>query len=233
MALPPHGIQSMGGTCWRAHRPGPDLVDTKDLVCVERDMMARRRQAELFLRPGEHILAIGNFPRLGCPDSFADPLAGRVTNDASHSLFFPDQFINTHPRFKTLTKNIRTRRGEKISINLPLYQDERTKPIDSSEKSMLFPGMVRETPNLSENSIHLDAMGFGMGCCCLQITFQARDIVEARSLYDQLAVICPILLALTASTPIYRGYLSDVDSRWNVISASEMIEPLRSATCYP
>lgn len=43
-------------------------------------------------------------------------------------------------------------------------------------------------------------------------------------------------LALTAATPVYRGYLTDVDCRWNVISASvdcrtreeRGLEPLRN-----
>ncbi|RUS14789.1 glutamate-cysteine ligase catalytic subunit [Endogone sp. FLAS-F59071] len=78
--------------------------------------------------------------------------------------------------------------------------------------------------------IYMDAMAFGMGCCCLQITFQACSIEEARRLYDQLATLGPIMvstslkvgqvLALTAAAPIYRGYLSDVDCRWNVIAGS-------------
>lgn len=53
--------------------------------------------------------------------------------------------------------------------------------------------------------IYMDAMAFGMGCCCLQITFQARDLGESRHLYDQLAVMAPIMLALTAGTPIHKG----------------------------
>jgi glutamate--cysteine ligase catalytic subunit len=63
-------------------------------------------------------------------------------------------------------------------------------------------------------------MGFGMGCSCLQMTFQAQNIDEARHLYDQLAPLTPIILALSASSPIWRGYLADVDCRWNIISAS-------------
>lgn len=87
--------------------------------------------------------------------------------------------------------------------------------------------------------IYLDAMGFGMGCCCLQITFQANSLDEARSVYDALIPVGPIMvscctytddpwfiadvcgqLALTAAAPAYRGYLSDVDCRWNVIAGS-------------
>lgn len=69
-------------------------------------------------------------------------------------------------------------------------------------------------------AIHMDAMAFGMGCCCLQVTFQAKDIDESRFMYDQLAVMAPILLALTASTPILKGRLADTDARWGVISES-------------
>jgi glutamate--cysteine ligase catalytic subunit len=66
----------------------------------------------------------------------------------------------------------------------------------------------------------MDAMGFGMGQCCLQLTFQACNIKEARTLYDQLTPMCPIMLALTAASPLQRGYIADTDCRWNIISSS-------------
>lgn len=69
-------------------------------------------------------------------------------------------------------------------------------------------------------AIHMDAMAFGMGCCCLQITFQATDIEESRFIYDQLAVMAPIMMALTASTPLLRGRIADTDCRWGIISES-------------
>ena len=69
-------------------------------------------------------------------------------------------------------------------------------------------------------SIHMDAMAFGMGCCCLQITFQAKDMDESRFMYDQLAVMAPIMMALTASTPIMKGRIADTDARWGIISES-------------
>jgi glutamate--cysteine ligase catalytic subunit len=71
-----------------------------------------------------------------------------------------------------------------------------------------------------EFNIHMDAMGFGMGCCCLQCTFQCCNISEARFFYDQLAVMAPIMLALTAATPVLKGLLADTDARWNIIAAS-------------
>jgi glutamate--cysteine ligase catalytic subunit len=66
----------------------------------------------------------------------------------------------------------------------------------------------------------MDAMAFGMGCCCLQITFQAWNVNEARRVYDALVPVTPIMLALTAASPAFRGYLADVDARWDVIAAS-------------
>jgi len=76
-------------------------------------------------------------------------------------------------------------------------------------------------------SIHMDAMAFGMGCCCLQVTFQATDMDESRFLYDQLAVMAPIMMALTASTPVLRGRLADTDCRWGIIT--ECVDDRRPA----
>ena len=70
------------------------------------------------------------------------------------------------------------------------------------------------------NHIYMDAMGFGMGCSCLQITFQAYNLEEARRVYDALVPVGPIMLALTAAAPMFRGYLADVDCRWDVIAGS-------------
>lgn len=76
-------------------------------------------------------------------------------------------------------------------------------------------------------AIHMDAMAFGMGCCCLQITFQGTDVDESRFLYDQLAVLAPIMMALTASTPVLKGRIADTDCRWGIIS--ECVDDRRPA----
>jgi glutamate--cysteine ligase catalytic subunit len=44
----------------------------------------------------------------------------------SESAFVPDGCINPHPRFGTLVRNIRTRRGRKVAIRVPLFQDRLT-----------------------------------------------------------------------------------------------------------
>lgn len=102
---------------------------------------------------------------------------------------------------RTLTRNIRERRGEKVSINLPIFKDKATRQVlDPPENSTaLFPAALAETPNYRGDMIHLDAMGLGMGCCCLQITFQTRELADARRLYDQLAILCPIMVRLNGN----------------------------------
>ncbi|XP_030382175.1 glutamate--cysteine ligase [Scaptodrosophila lebanonensis] len=178
---------------------------------VEANMRYRREEVTELLASDECVMSITNFPRLGAPN-FTYPLCQPHPEDptsAARSLYFPDEAIFPgHPRFKTLTRNIRMRRGEKVSIKLKVFKDVNTKlPVEGA-------------PPGEPDVVLLDAMGFGMGCCCLQLTFQACNITEARRLYDQLAPLCPIMLALSAASPIYRGYLTESDCRWNVISSS-------------
>ncbi|XP_045529684.1 glutamate--cysteine ligase catalytic subunit isoform X2 [Pieris brassicae] len=181
---------------------------------VEANMKFRRAEASTLLKDGEVIMSITNFPRLGCPGFTSPPYTPTPNSGVSLSRFFPDEAIFPgHPRFKTLTSNIRERRGEKMEINLPIYRDVNTKiPVDNYHE--LDKGFAKP------DCVYMDAMGMGMGCCCLQLTFQACCITEARTLYDQLAPLCPIMLALSAASPVYRGFLTDVDCRWNVISGS-------------
>nr|XP_012149230.1 PREDICTED: glutamate--cysteine ligase catalytic subunit isoform X2 [Megachile rotundata] len=186
---------------------------------VEANMKYRRQEASKLLRPNEVLMSLTNFPRTGAPDFTDPPTKPTPDSGASKSLFFPDEAIYPgHPRFKTLTRNIRKRRGEKVAINIPIYKD---KNVPTPFKENFDPSLKDDSISAAkEDHIYMDAMGFGMGCCCLQLTFQACNIEEARTLYDQLTPLCPIMLALTAASPFYRGYISDVDCRWNVISCS-------------
>ncbi|KAE8205174.1 hypothetical protein CF328_g648 [Tilletia controversa] len=207
--------------------PGrPYGVSLRQLIRVEANMRKRRQIARFHLRPDEIPITLTSFPRLGVTDGpFTEP-EFEANGNASRSLFLPDQLINTHPRFPTLTANIRKRRGAKVAINMPIFVDKNT-PQPFIDPSIpwdrnLFPKEDAEAKNgaAKENHIYMDAMGFGMGCCCLQVTFQACSIEEARSIYDALVPVGPLMLALTAASPAYRGYLADVDCRWNVISAA-------------
>uniref|UniRef100_A0A672LZK1 Glutamate--cysteine ligase n=1 Tax=Sinocyclocheilus grahami TaxID=75366 RepID=A0A672LZK1_SINGR len=174
---PEYGSYMIEGT------PGQPYGGTmSEFNTVEDNMGKRRREAASVLNKNETLLTVTSFPRLGCP-GFTQPeyKPTPVEKGVSKSLFFPDEAINRHPRFSTLTRNIRHRRGEKVAINVP-------------SKSFGHPPP--------------------------KVTFQACSISEARYLYDQLATFCPIVMALSAASPFYRGFVSDIDCRWGVISAS-------------
>lgn len=168
------------------------------LCQVEQNMRLRRGRLLSALAPDEAAPTLVAFPLMGV-GTFTSPGAA-VGGEASQSQLVPDACINPHPRFGTLTANIRRRRGAPVAIQVPLFRDQRTPA--------------------SEKTIDMDCMAFGMGCCCLQVTFQAKNMNESRYLYDQLAVLAPIMMAMTAATPVLKGRLAATDARWNVISQS-------------
>jgi hypothetical protein len=305
--------------------------DTLDLRTVERNMAMRRYRISAALPDNVRPFSLVNFPLLGVGPAFTNPPRA-PGGPFSLSAYIPDACISPHPRFGTLTANIRRRRGRKVEIQVPLFVEDgavegRRQPAEgsgaaaaaaaaavaaaasaggaavtttrrretwvtpssaSSSSSALrsvaevkdprfccpevtgdapcmgmkqteateradaavasAAGAPSSSPPTAPSSgggggageeargadeeevgpahlpvpgqIHMDAMAFGMGCCCLQVTFQARDLAESRYLYDQLAVLSPLMLALTANAPVWRGHLADVDTRWDVISAS-------------
>nr|XP_023025106.1 glutamate--cysteine ligase-like isoform X3 [Leptinotarsa decemlineata] len=177
---------------------------------VEANMKHRRKAVGCCLESDEALMSITTFPRLGC-ENFSYPSAKVTPNEGlTGSLFIPDSIIHPgHPRYRNTTNNIRQRRGEKPNINLPIFMDENTNiPVDNSHEL---------EKNALPDCVYLDAMGFGSGYSCLQVTFQACNITEARVLYDQLAPFCPILMALTAAAPFHRGFITDIDCRWDIL----------------
>ena len=69
------------------------------------------------------------------------------------------------------------------------------------------------------NHIYMDNPSFAFGSAALQITMQTKNIEDARYLYDQLIPLGPVMLALTAGTPAYKGFLAATDARWNITCA--------------
>jgi glutamate--cysteine ligase catalytic subunit len=184
-------------------------------------MPRRRKIAKEHMEATEFPITLTTFPRLGNKDCLIPDYP--PSGPKLRSQFVPDEIANPHIRFPTLAANIRWRRGRKVQVNVPVFRDENTTwpwkdptvnydlhnwPEDDDVRNGAAP----------DNCIHMDAMAFGMGSCCLQITFQAKNIEEGRTMYDQLSPLGPILLALTAATPIYKGFLADTDVRWNQIS---------------
>ncbi|KIL62572.1 hypothetical protein M378DRAFT_12774 [Amanita muscaria Koide BX008] len=206
--------------------PGsPYTGSIPDLLSVESNMRYRRNLANKHLKANEIPMSFTSFPRHGTPGQFTEPYYDPADAVSSHSLFLPEEITNPHARFPTLTANIRRRRGSKVAINLPLFFDKNTPrpfidPTVPWDRSIYPEDSEAKNGAALPDHIYMDAMGFGMGCCCLQLTFQACDISDARRLYDGLIPVGPILLALTAASPLWRGYLADVDCRWNVIAGS-------------
>lgn len=176
------------------------------------------------MRPDEYPITLTTFPRLGSPGQFSLPYYP-PSGPRLRSQFVPDEIANPHIRFPTLAANIRSRRGRKVQVNVPVFKDTKV-PEHWTDPTVNYD--LHNWPEdddvrngaAPENFIHMDAMAFGMGSCCLQITFQAKNITEGRQMYDQLSPLGPIMLALTAATPIYKGFLADTDVRWNQISRS-------------
>lgn len=188
---------------------------------VEANMRRRRKEIEQTLGEDEAPLSLTAFPRLGVGEFTSPAFPPNPESGASRSIFYPDEAINNgHPRFKTLTRNIRERRKEKVCINVPVFKDVHTPSPYVEDFSGLNDVGGEAQRSAKPDHVYMDCMGFGMGCCCLQVTFQACNIAEARLLYDQLAPFCPIMLALTAASPIFRGHLTDIDTRWTVIAQS-------------
>uniref|UniRef100_F6ZGZ0 Glutamate--cysteine ligase n=1 Tax=Ciona intestinalis TaxID=7719 RepID=F6ZGZ0_CIOIN len=187
------------------------------LATVEANMRFRRGQVKALLKPSEMLLSLTGSPRIGCNDFIGPPecVPRPILSPASKSVYFPDCGITRHPRFPFLTRNIRERRGSKVEINIPIFKDTNTKcPFVE-----VFQDLESNTAAMPDH-VYMDAMGFGMAQACLQCTVQAKDLNQAKLIYDQLVPWCPIMCALSAASPFYKGYITDIDTRWNVISAS-------------
>ena len=128
-------------------------------------------------------------------------------NTISKSLFFSDKCINKHPRFGCLARNIRERRGEKVEIKIPIYKDQNTNL-----------NITKEEPFADQ--IYMDAMGFGMGNCSMQITLGSCCLSKAVNNYDQLIPFTPLFLALSSCSPIFKGKLANFDNRFLSICES-------------
>jgi glutamate--cysteine ligase catalytic subunit len=162
-----------------------------DLLNVEKSMQLRRKRLHSVLRSNEIAPTLSNFPMLGVPGyTHTQNTRGEIAN----SEYISDEIINPHPRFGALTRNIRERKGSNVNIEV-----------------------AKEEGNDSDK-IHMDAMAFGMGCCCLQVTMQCRNEDESRYLNDQLAVLAPIIQSLSAASPAFRGNFTSTDTRWDIIS---------------
>lgn len=163
----------------------------------------------------------------------------KLTYDITDSLFFPDNAVNVHPRFSGLLKNIVSRRSKTIEGYVSRMSD-----ICCKKEKITVIGRENKIETKSENknnesnrdsneyfnsdayknkmvpSILIDSMGQGMGCSCIQFTYQLENINIARFIYDQLTILAPLLLRVMRGTPFSTNYLLNVDTRWEIVSMS-------------
>ena len=116
-------------------------------------------------------------------------------------MFVPDEVAFTHPRFPTLARNLQARRGSNVDNWRPKLKNANSVMVEHAPE--LVPRGVVEADAIYR--VYADVMPFRMGLSCVQVTMQAANILQSQLLYDQLAALTPVLLALTATTPLMPG----------------------------
>ena len=168
------------------------------------------------LAADEAVLTLSTFPRLG---------PTKTTNVAEQSLegdlngeFVSGNIMTSNQRVNAVISNITARRERPFKVKVPIFHDTETPwpwnealaaPRNQVEKSEML------SRNLEDNHIYGDSLVFGPSCCGFQVTFQTQNMHEALMLHDQLCPVGPIIMALTAATPFFRGYLTNTDVQWN------------------
>ncbi|KAF4537501.1 Glutamate-cysteine ligase [Lasiodiplodia theobromae] len=208
--------QELGGFQIESKPAKPFDSSAKSLLSVEQDMVARRAAIAARLgRPGNNALlpfTITTFPRFG---THSDVLASLTTSPA---------LLAAPSRYRAVQHHITTRRrGATIPpITVPLFLDRNTFSSPDALPPFIVPTSV-EGDGSSSNSganitFHPSEMLLGATQCCLQCTLQAASASAALRLHDRaLAPLGPLMLALSAAAPAYRGYLADTDVRWDVL----------------
>ena len=117
-----------------------------DLLNVEKSMNLRRKRLHFVLSKSQIAPSVSTFPLLGVRLNNSTTV---LRGAIANSEYISDDLINPHPRFGALTQNIRQRRGSNVNISVM---------------------------GIDQQTIHMDAMAFGMGCCCLQVTSWAKKV---------------------------------------------------------
>lgn len=99
---------------------------TTDLLRVERNMRLRRKRILTALNENEIAPTVSAFPLIGAQGDDGSVPSVPVGGKQTESDYIGDGIINPHPRFGTLTSNIRQRRGSKVNIRVPLFRDINT-----------------------------------------------------------------------------------------------------------
>lgn len=197
----------------------PFLVS--NLHLIEENMLNMRKDFDRYVGKDKYLFLSG-FPLLGSDKKYyyLENLENEIFtnneyreeeenhrniskyNEITKSKCINDVIINNHPRFISFSRHSRERTGNNPTILVPVFKDKNT--------------LLKNEFN--ENYIYGDAFGLGMGHGCLQVTAGMENLNCALYVYDQIINILPLITALSASTPFFKGYLTDYDNRFNIIS---------------
>lgn len=111
--------------------------------------------------------------------------------------------MSRYGRYKCLADNTTSRRGREMEAKMPLFQDTNT-GVDTKSVA-------------GRDKVALDSYGYAFGASAIQVTMQAKNLDEACRLHDQLSIIGPLMMAMSAATPGFKGLLADTDVRWDII----------------
>lgn len=135
---------------------------------VETNMRNRRKEVLSLLPHDEIIMSCTNFPRMGA-SNFTYPIykpQPENENSIERSIYFPDEAVSPCTLMTGTVSNLRQRRGKNLIANAIVFKDKNTEiPVDGS-------------PSNIPDAVHLDAMGFGFGCCSLQTTIQVMYTIH-------------------------------------------------------
>ncbi|ETN36946.1 uncharacterized protein HMPREF1541_07933 [Cyphellophora europaea CBS 101466] len=180
--------------------------EVTDVLKWQDDLAKRRRLVDAALPQNSRLVTLPYYPRYGAEEgSRRRPYSPAVEkNPVTWSSLVTDEHIASNARYLSILGNIVQKRGKKVEIHIPLYRDVRTP----------WPWKDAKDARVRKNSIFMDSTLFGATGCSLQVTMQAKNLNEARRLHDGLVPLAPVMLALTAGTPVFRGLLADTDTRW-------------------
>ncbi|KAJ2641619.1 glutamate--cysteine ligase, partial [Coemansia sp. RSA 1694] len=179
-------------------------------------LRARRRLLKSKLNGDEMLLSITQFPLLGATTGTHIDGQGPTNGPLLRSQLLSDDCLHPIPPFALEIDGIIERRGAVPHTAVPVFHDTNTPwPfIDPGLSPAALDLGILRLPDASTSSG--GSRDRDSGCSIGAITLCAADLDEARVLYDHLAPISAIMIALTAATPIVRGYLTDRDSYWDV-----------------
>lgn len=210
----------------------PYSLGVEGLLDIGESMTSRRLKLQEVLTEqfdGVYVCSLTALPNFGVvtKEKKADYIYGLTDEQKSdfldHSISVVSALPNPHPRFPTLVRSVNRRRGTKVSCLIPIepgtpvVATSRNSLKEVPKKRELISEQSKYTASPVQGFSYADNFAHGMSMCCLQVTFGAPNLDEALYLYDQMVVLAPIFMAISAATPALFNHISALDTRWKVL----------------